>query len=324
MDIPVDFFRDRHMRHDRCGYTCTVDLEWYERYSEGAHGCPGCDARAEFGDALQFSGDPADPVLEDQFATEVTWFHSSTNQDWPNPVDFSSKLTDETRQRMGEESAGRWAHRQSIKALHIGTYESAVHNMLRRMSDQGGNGEQFYLYGVRLQPDVAIQPGSTIDPSSSFGDVWLDEIATPETDVVRYVNVHEDPGGLSAAVRPSAIAAVQCLPIPLATADDDPWVVETAAALQSASIELQPLPAELSRFPFLYRETHRAKAARGIAEALASSLPATMQRQFESAVRWEDGEDPTGWARHLRSLVALVEDPERVLDKLAARPVREL
>ncbi len=323
MDRPVGFYRDRQMRHDRCGHTCIVDLEWYERYREGAHGCPGCGARAAFDDALQFSGDPADPVLDDHFATEVTWFHTSAHQDWPNPVDFAGALTDETRQMMGEESAVRWARRQSGKALHIGTYESAVHNMLRRMSDQGDKGKQFYLFGVRLRPGVAILPGSVIDPSSSFGDVWLDEIAPPEIDVVRYVNVHEDPGGFSAAIRPSAIAATQCLPIPLAAADGDPWVADTAATLQSASTELSPLPAELSRFPFLYRETQRAKAAGEMSSVLAARFPVTMKRQFESAVRWEDGDDPAEWARYARSLSALVEDAERVHGELAAQPVCE-
>lgn len=324
MDRPVDFYRDRQMRHDRCGHTCIVDQVWYERYREGAHGCPGCGASADLDDALQFTGDPADPVLDDHFATEVTWFHTSTHPDWPKPVDFAAALTDRTREMMGDESATRWALRQSSKALHIGTYESAVHNMLRRMSDQGDKRKQFYLYGVRLRPDVAILPGSKVDPSRSFGDVWLDEIASPEIDVARYVNVHEDPGGLSAAIRPSAIAATQCLPIPLAAADDDPWVADTAARLQSVSTELIPLPADRTTFPFLHRETHRAKAAREVITVLAAELPATMEHQFESAVRWEDGDDPAVWARYARSLSALVKDAARVLRELAAQPVRDL
>jgi len=323
MNRPVDFYRDRQVRHDRCGHTCTVGLEWYERYREGAHGCMGCGANAGFDDALQFTGDPADPVLDDHFATAVTWFHTTTRQDWPTPVDFAATLNDQMRQRMGAESALRWALGQSSKALHIGNYESAVHNMLRRMSDQGDHGKQFYLFGVRLRPDVVIEPGSKTE-RSSLGDVWLDKIASPEIDVVRYVNMYEDPGGLSAAIRPSAIAATQCLPIPLAPADDDPWVAATAAKLQSALTELTPLPAGLSMFPFLHTETHRAKAAREAATVLAAGLPATMQHQFESAVRWEDGEDPVEWARYARSLSALVEDAERLLGELAAQPVREL
>ena len=322
MNRPVDFYRERQMRHGPCGHTCSVTLEWYERYREGAHGCPGCGVTADVADGLQFTGDPADPVLDDDFATEVTWFHTSTRPEWPAPVDFAAILKDETRQMMGgEEAAAQWVRRQSTKALHIGTYEAAVHNMLRRMSDQGDKGEQFYLYGVRLRPEVAIQPGSMMDPSRNWGDVWLDEIASPEIDVARYVNVYEDPGGLSAAIRPQAIAATQCLPIPPAAAVDDRWIVEAAARLHSVSTGLVP---ELSEYPYLHRETHRAKAARELATDLASGLPANMEGEFESAVRWKDGDDPVGWARRARSLTVLVEDPERVLGELAAQPVREL
>jgi hypothetical protein len=163
-----------------------------------------------------------------------------------------------------------------------------------------------------------------MDPSRNWGDVWLDEIASPEIDVARYVNVYEDPGGLSAAIRPQAIAATQCLPIPPAAAVDDRWIVEATARLQSVSTGLVPLPAELSEFPHLHSETHRANAARELASVLAAGLPATMERQFESAVRWKDGDDPAEWARYARSLTVLVEGPERVLGELAAQPVREL
>jgi hypothetical protein len=323
MDRPVDFYRGRQMHHDRCGHTCVVDLEWYKRYQEGAHGCPGCSSEAGFGSSLQFTGDPADPVLDDQFATEITWFHTSTHQGWPAPIDFAGTLTDLTKQRMGEESAARWARRQSTKALHVGTYESAVHNMLRRMSDQSGKGEQFYLFGVRLRPDVAILPGS-MHERSTFGDVWIDEIAPPGIEIVRYVNVYEDPGGLSLAIRPSAIATTRCLPIPLTGADDDRWVIDTAAGLRSVSTELTPLPEEFSEFPDLYRETHRAKAAREAAEGLSAGLPATMRHEFESAVRWEDGDDPAEWASHAKRLSGLVGDAERVRGELAAQPAHDL
>lgn len=323
MDQPVDFYRDRQMHHDRCGHTCIVDLEWYRRYQEGAHECPGCGSEADFDNSLQFTGDPADPVLDDRFATETTWFHTSTHQGWPSPIDFAASLTDVTLQRMGLESAARWAQRQSTKALHVGTYESAVHNMIRRMSDQNGKCEQFYLYGVRLRPDVKILRGS-MPERSTFGDVWLDEIAPAGIEVVRYVNVYEDPGGLSLAVRPSAIAATRCLPIPLSGADDDPWVIDTAAGLQSVSTELTPLPEEFSELPFLYTETHRAKAAREAAESLAAGLPATMRHQFESAVRWEDADNPAEWASRAKRLFGLVGDAERVLRELATRPVHDL
>ncbi|SDR20768.1 hypothetical protein SAMN04489765_3838 [Tsukamurella pulmonis] len=38
-----------------------------------------------------------------------------------------------------------WSARQQAKALHVGTYEAAVENMLRRMRNQNDLASQFYL-----------------------------------------------------------------------------------------------------------------------------------------------------------------------------------
>ncbi len=50
----------------------------------------------------------------------------------------------------GDKHVAAWAARRRAKALHIGTYEAAVHNMLRRIRDQADRGNQFYLYRVHL------------------------------------------------------------------------------------------------------------------------------------------------------------------------------
>ncbi len=39
------------------------------------------------------------------------------------------------------------------KALHVGTYEAAIENMLRRMNDELDSHAQFYLYRVELDLD---------------------------------------------------------------------------------------------------------------------------------------------------------------------------
>lgn len=43
----------------------------------------------------------------------------------------------------GDKRVVSWAARQRAKALHVGTYEAAVHNMLRRMRDQADDCSQF-------------------------------------------------------------------------------------------------------------------------------------------------------------------------------------
>lgn len=72
-----------------------------------------------------------------------------------------------------DQRVAAWAERQRAKALHVGTYEAAVHNMLRRIHDQADHGAQFYLYRVHLKPSVVVWPGWLIDPSNFVGDVVL-------------------------------------------------------------------------------------------------------------------------------------------------------
>ncbi|MEU7320955.1 hypothetical protein ABZ682_10385 [Streptomyces griseoviridis] len=52
------------------------------------------------------------------------------------------------------------------------------------------------------------------------GDVVLDQICPPGVDIARYLNYHEDPGGLSLALGREAAAGVQQVPVPLPDAWD--------------------------------------------------------------------------------------------------------
>lgn len=80
---------------------------------------------------------------------------------------------------------------------------------LRRMRDQADQSSQFYLYRVRLEPSVVVRDGWVVDPGGLVGDVALDEVCPPGVDVARYLNYHEDPGGLPLALGRDAIAGVR-------------------------------------------------------------------------------------------------------------------
>src|SRR5699024_11868511 len=89
-------------------------------------------------------------------------------------------LTPGIRRMMGgDERVTAWAARQRAKALHVGTYEAAVHNMLRRMRDQADRGNQFYLYRVHLKPSVTEREGWMVDTSKWLGDVVLAAVCPP-------------------------------------------------------------------------------------------------------------------------------------------------
>ena len=138
MERLIDFSRDRQMLCGGCGRRFVVDLDWIDRWEQGGEKCSGCGLTCEHEDAPRVTVDPDDPALDDDRVATVSWYHTSTQPDWPTrDFDPAAVLTPETRMRMGGgEHVAAWAARQRAKALHIGTYEAAVHNMLRRIRDQ--------------------------------------------------------------------------------------------------------------------------------------------------------------------------------------------
>lgn len=322
MERDILFDRDRRMRCGQCEHVWSVDLKWFDRWDHGDERCPCCGTTCEAENAAQVTVSEDDPALDDASAKQLAWYHSSTFAEWPPIIDFAGGLNDQVRLMMGGQAAvARWADRQRTKALHIGTYESAVHNMLRRIDDQADGGKQFFLYRVRLRPESVIQPGWITDPSNFVGDVQLDDLCPPEVEVVRYVNYHEDPGGLSLAIRPSAISTTQRLAIPLAAHDGDPWIAETVDRLLNDPPD-PPQPAELRQSARIFSKSARAETAAAAVEVLVNRLPTNLRSQFDRATRWQPGSEPLEWAHFVFGLAALIEDPKRVLAELDAQPTQ--
>lgn len=330
MERLIDFSRDRHMLCGSCGQRFLVDLDWIHRWEQGQEKCPGCALTCEHEDAPRVTVDPADPALDDDLVARLSWYHTSTHPNWP-PKNFdpAASLTAETRQLMGgDRQVADWAARQKRKALHVGTYEAAIHNMLRRIDDQADHGSQFYLYRVRLEPTVTVRTDWIIDPSNFVGDVMLDEVCPPGIDVVRYLNYHEDPGGISLALGKDAIAGVQRVAIPLADTWDESWVRNAVAALKNATTNVAPATGKLSRFrrPSSPRvvASHEPEALRELCADLARRLPANLQNQFTSATAFAEGDHPVRWARRTSGLFKLIEDPGRVLATLDTADLRNV
>jgi hypothetical protein len=146
----------------------------------------------------------------------------------------------------GDRHVARWAERQRAKALHVGTYEAAIHNMLRRIHDQADRGSQYYLHRVRLVPTVAVREGWLVDRSNFLGDVVLDEVCAPGVDVARYLNYHEDPGALSLARGRNAIACTQQIAIPLLFGEDRGWVATAVGELKRVTATSPPSDGNLA------------------------------------------------------------------------------
>ena len=305
----------------RCGHPWTVNLEWIERWDQGHERCPGCGVDCTPEDAPRVTVDPNDPALVDENVARLSWYHSSTHPNWPpTEVDPAAKLTPQTRRMMGGDAhVAAWASRQRAKALHVGTYEAAIHNMLRRLDDQDDLGKQFYLYRVHLRPDVVVRAHWQMDPSNFVGDVQLAEVCPPGVDVARYLNCHEDPGGLSLAVGRDAIAATQQVALPATTNLDEDWITSTTDSIRAAT-ETPPRPkwmraARITLTPQMHR-------ARGVAEELSPTLPVNLRDQIRHALDYEIDTDPAQWARYALGLVNAILAPDRTLSRLDGAELR--
>lgn len=316
MERPIDFWRDRQMLCDGCGRRFVVDLHWIERWGQRGEKCPGCGLTCEHEDAPRVTVDPGDQALDDGQIPRLFWYHTSTHPGWPTKgFDPVAVLTPETRMRMGgDEHVAKWVARQRAKALHVGTYEAAIHNMLRRMHDQADHDSQFYLYRVQLKVSVVVRNNWLIDPSNFVGDVLLGEVCPPGVDVARYLNYHEDPGGLSLALGRDAIASVQGIALPPTRAEEDGWVSAAVSDLVTTSTVIPPSTGKGWRF--MRPPSPRAVRGRELGAALAAKLPPNLRCQFESAAAFAEGEDPLPWARRVSGLFGLVADPGRVLAAL--------
>ncbi|MFJ5644767.1 hypothetical protein [Streptomyces sp. NPDC093223] len=324
MERRIDFWRERQMLCGRCGHRWRVDLYWIDRWERAEETCAGCGMTCEHEDSPRVTLDFGDPALDDDRVAQLFWYHTSTQPDWPTrDFDPAAVLAPEFRRMMGgEQRVAAWAARQRAHALHVGTYEAAVHNMLRRMRDQAEQRSQFFLYRVSLEPSVVVRAGWLVDPGNFVGDVVLDEVCPQGVDVARYLNYHEDPGGLSLALGRDAIAGVQRIAVPLPDTWDGGWVRDAAAALEGVSGSVVPAAFKPDRF--MRPSSSRAVLGRELGAFLAGKVPVNLRNQFAWAAAFVEGEDPEQWARRTSGLFVLIDDPTRVLAALDRQDPREV
>mgnify|MGYP003377958851 CR=1 FL=1 len=229
------------MRCGTCRHEWHVTAEWLEQFDQALEGCPVCGTDCRSDGRPDFWAEPESRWHDDTAVRESYWYHSSTHENWPDKnFDPAADFTDVTKRRF--EAMGRsvedWAARQKSKALHVGTYEAAIENTLRRLDDRRGALDQFYLYRVQLTSDCVIEPGVHPEPTDWVGNAYLAGVLTSGSTVLRYVNVHEDPSSISLALERVAIRAVQSIPIPLTVDVGEPWVLDATARCSPGSAAL--------------------------------------------------------------------------------------
>lgn len=318
----IDFGRDRQMRCDRCAHEWKATLDWIELFETSTATCPSCGANGMKSDCPRPTVMPDDPALIADNVPHLFWYHSTTHSQWPPHLsDPAASLDEQTKLMMGgARQVTEWARRQQSKALHIGTYEAAVHNMLRRLAEQADPGKQVYLYRVHLRPDVVVRGNWLVEPVDVMGDVSLADVCPPGIDVTRYLNLHEDPGGISLALGRGAIASTQRIEVPRLPSANDDRVAGIVADIDNA-IDLPHVSARLKKFASRPTPNPQSHRAHQIARELGQQVPPSVRENLESAVTFSfDAADVLGWARYTCGLLDLILDHALVLARIDESP----
>ncbi|WP_157108893.1 hypothetical protein [Corynebacterium aquilae] len=212
----IDFGRPRRMRCGRCGYEELVSLPWMERGDR----CPKCGVECSDVLCVRPVHAPDDPAIVDDLVARMCWYHTSTVPNWPqknfDPLkDVGADYYDDLVKTIGRREAGIWLEKEKSKALHVGTYEAAIENMLRRIVGQPEQNEQFFLYRVVLHATAGIEPGVHDEEADFSGGMNADDLLTGNNLIYRYLNETEDEGSISLAIKPEAIESVAGIEIPL-------------------------------------------------------------------------------------------------------------
>jgi hypothetical protein len=304
-----------------------------------------------------------DIALQDDYVARLYWYHSSLYERWPDKEAYAAAfkaLIAKGRIR-GPFTLQQLLEQHTSRAVHIGTYEAAIENMLRRLHDQDphdGPPIRYWLHRVQIH----LKPGDLApDVGEELAD-WMGNVPLSMLHerggarAVRYVNTKEADGSISVAIDPAVIATVATIEIP-----SEAVAIETAAAATAKAAtaladiaHLRPDTTgidELSlRFPSALKRTYpdsdhpERRRIESIAEQLRayytqrSQIWAELTRTLESEYlpeindqvhrRFHDAlprtDDPVDYHRRFRLMAALLARPHDVIAELAHAPIHTI
>lgn len=330
-----------------CDAVVVLSPQEYWEQSFGSRWCEGCQEDVNFGPYTALLRNTNDPLLSNGEMARRAWYHTSKYRDWPAPEEFLA----ERAKFLAEHPMADAVDLESIaelgasKALHVGTYEAAIENMLRRMRDQTEVGVTFYLHRVELRLGVDdVNDGYLDENVDNVSQTPLSGLEVKGLLALRYLNVRESLGSLSLAVDPAAIAGIQSveLPIPTLAPALEPAHVQTMSVLDRAENEVQAVKAD--EFESGFRQIlgeHYEQLARprstplrytpspaSIALLEQAFLPGVGQPVRDAFSRalccWHSNQDNNGetFYEHFRAFSALLTRPESVVAVLGEQPVR--
>lgn len=246
MDVPrkllerIDGFDYDYWMNCECGRRSKLTAAVYhERETIDARvPCEHCGGEIHYGSAVTTLRDLEDPALSPDMVNELAWYHTSTYPDWPSPR--FEQDTREALESFRHRSFGSFdgvLKMQLTKALHVGSYETAIENILRRMHDEADHNSVFYLHRVALrinEDEISTLRDENQDEASKL---LIDDLTELGLRAVRYINVHESPGSVSLAIEPGVIEYVQTIELPT-SALAQPAPADVLAAIADIEVEL--------------------------------------------------------------------------------------
>lgn len=330
--------------------------------------CGECDTEVDVTELRPVLRNLDDAALQDDWVDKLFWYHSSTYENWPDDAAYADAYKKRTANARafsrGWSTPEELLERHTSMALHVGTYEAAIENMLRRLHDQDdrdGSPPSYWLHRVQIDLEPGdLAPGVGEEPTDWLGNVPLSKLDDEYggARAVRYVNVNEAHGSISMAIHPAVIATVSTIEIPVEAVSDE-TAAAAAATCQAvdALSEIAPLRPDttgiddmLLRFPSALKRTFpdpadpRRLEIEAVADQLGTyskqrkriwdELKLTLESEYLPTVnvqvheRFCDAlahtEDPAEYHQGFRLMASLLAHPHEVLAQFAHAPIRTI
>lgn len=307
-----------------CGARVRIEAELYELQCTCQAEftvCASCGTTVDITTQSPALRDTEDPALQSDSVERFAWYHSSRYEHWPDLEAYTADITAVARQ-MTEKGfmffdADRYIAGKLSLAVHLGTYEATIENILRRLKDEDHSNifaTHYWLHRVEIaltEPNDLYSEVKGEFPTV-LGDVELEQLDVLGARAVRYINVHEAKGSVSLAIAPALVAVVSTLELPVAEAA----LPETVAAARATASMVRAVQSD--------NDTYDAWVDfAGIlqSEYLCGVNP-QVREPFLSAIG--KYEAPIEYHRRFRVVSGLLMRPGIVIDRLACAPRRKL
>lgn len=356
-----------------CGTRVNIAADLYERQTTYTppgrpadfSRCGECGSEVNVTEVRRVLRSLNDIAQQDDCVGRLYWYHSSPYENWPDAEAYAAEFEARIARvpALGPFTPQQLVEQHTSRAVHVGTYEAAIENMLRRLHDedrQDGSPIRYWLHRVQIH----LKPGDLApDVGEELAD-WMGNVPLsmlPERGgarAVRYVNTNEADGSISVAIDPAVIAIVASIEIPVKSVAIETAAAAAASAKAAAALaEIAPLRPDTTgidnmdlRFPSTLRRKFPDPAdperqrIESIAEQLNAyerqrqhiwcELKATLESEYLPELnhqvrrRFHDAlprtGDPVDYHRSFRLMAALLARPRDVIAELARAPTRSI